>query len=86
MNPLGFEPLMDFEYKQRHEELIKKAAQFHMVKEILRAEAPKTSSTSSIMALIGKALANLGSRLEKRYGSYPETRPSFVSRTNPSEC
>jgi hypothetical protein len=81
MNPLGYIPLMD--YKQRHEELIKMAAQYRLVAEALKAEKPKTRSTPNIPALIGKELANLGFGLEVRFGDQPDANPTLNQQSNP---
>lgn len=84
MNQLGYIPMMD--YEQRHKELIKEAAQSRLVYEALKSVTPKMHSTSRILALIGKGLADLGTTLEKRYGIRAETEVAFNKQSNLSGC
>ncbi|MFZ0532592.1 MAG: hypothetical protein WAM09_05380 [Anaerolineales bacterium] len=84
MNQLGYIPMMD--YEQQHEELIKEAAQSRLVYEALKSVTPKMHSTSRILALIGKELADLGTTLEKRYGIRAETEVAVNKQSNLSGC
>jgi len=75
MFPSGFDPIM--EYKRRHKELLKEALEYRLLKEAQKADMPKVSSTSKILALIGKELTSLGARMEERYGVQSESRASM---------
>jgi hypothetical protein len=86
MNQLGINPFMDMEYERRHEELIKQAAQYHLVENALKADSLKMRGTSKFLALVGKELASLGSSLEKRYSGQPETNVALNQQSNPRGC
>jgi hypothetical protein len=66
MSISGLDPML-VTFQQRQQELIKEAAQYHLLKEAYPDGMPKIRSTSKILALIGRELTCLGLRLEKRY-------------------
>lgn len=60
----GYDPMM--QYKQRHNELMAEARNHRLVKEALAARKASTRPPLDVVALIGKWLVTLGTRLEKR--------------------
>ena len=65
----GFDPMR--QYKERHLELIQEAQRHNLVKEALKAGMPKIHQPSKALALIGKGLVAIGTRLEGRYNPQP---------------
>lgn len=56
-------------YKERHEELLREAEKYRLVKEALKTDRPQGRLYSQILANFGRQLVALGTTLEKRYSA-----------------
>lgn len=65
----GFDPML--QYKEHHMELIREAQRHNLVKEALKARASKSWTVTEILALVGKGLVAIGTRLEGRQDRQP---------------
>ncbi len=86
MNQISFDPWTSSEYEQRHEELIKESEQYRLAKEISRGGNAMSSSTSKILALIGKEITAFGRSLEARNHSEPDTEVSMTQQSSTGGC
>lgn len=68
----GFDPTM--QYKQRHKELMDEAQRYRLVREAREAQGPRVSPVTHMIALVGKGLVALGTRLEERESRF-EAQP-----------
>lgn len=84
MFPYGIDPLM--EYKRRHQESLKEAAQYRLVQEALKAGRSEDHRAAKILALVGKKLASVGTSLEERYGGQAQIEVRLSRRGNPGGC
>ena len=56
-------------YNDRHEELLREAEKYRLVKEALKTGKPEVRLYSQILANFGRQLVALGTTLEKRYST-----------------
>jgi len=73
-------------YQQRQEELLKEVEHDRLVKEALKARQPQDHNASTVLARIGRKLANLGSSLEERYGAQPQAEVKLNSQSESGGC
>lgn len=85
MYQLGFNPFIRLEYERRLKELMRMADQNRRLAEVRKGEPPKTRSTSKILTLIGRELAQVGTSLVERYSSQPDTRVALNQPSDPCE-
>jgi len=59
-------------YSSRHQELLREAERYRLVKEALGTARPKRGLYSKAMAYFGRQLVALGTTLEKRHSTRPQ--------------
>ncbi len=84
MSPMGLIPYMN--YQQHQEELLKLAADAHMLEQALNVERPRKNTTSKILDFLGKELSSLGFSVELGFGGQPESQPMMKQRSSPDGC
>ena len=83
MYQLGFNPFIRLEYERRLKELMRMADQNRKLAEVRKGEPAKKRSTSKILTLIGRELAQVGTSLVERYGNQPDTRVALNQPSDP---
>ena len=86
MNQFILQPYLINRAMQYQKDIIHRVQQDNLVAELRKATNPKIHRESRILAFIGKELASLGSSLEVRYGTPPESHTPFVHQSNPGGC
>ena len=84
MSPTGLLQFLD--YQQRHEELLKQAAEYRLIAQALKAQRPQKRGTSAILAMLGRELSSLGFSMEVRYGVQNESSTMLNQSSNPGGC
>jgi len=70
MFSFGFDP--EVYSRVHHQELLKEAEQYRLMREVLRSRRSQYRGWAKILALTGRRLVNIGTLLEERYSvAYP---------------
>lgn len=71
---------------KQQDELLKQAAEIHLVNEAYKTETPKKSGLSRFLALLSKELACLGFSLELHLSSQPEPQTTLSQQGKVGGC
>jgi hypothetical protein len=86
MGQTGFQPYLVVEVKRHQQDIISMVHQYEMVAEMRKISNQKIHRESKILALLGKELTTLGTRLEAKYGNHSEDLPALVQLSSQGGC
>jgi hypothetical protein len=78
--------LTEVYYQQRHNEILKEVASYHLIDEALKSQRPYEAGKSKLLAWVGKQLQEMGTALEDRYGNRLAMNTPQLQESNQGNC